>query len=803
MSEQMTFEDLVRKATGKVGMKPYPYQMRLADEGLPELLAVPTGTGKTMAAVLPWLYRRRFHADQAVRQATPRRLVFVLPMRVLVEQTASVVRGWLTGLGLEELVDCEVLMGGEPRVAAWRKHPERDAVIIGTLDMVLSRSLNRGFGESRFVWPIDFGLFNNDCHFVYDEVQLMGPALATSRQLHGLREVLGTAAQCTSTWMSATVPEHQLLTFDAPELRSRVELKPEDISGGLATRLAAHKRVLELPISDDKRFEREVSQVVADHHTAGTLTIVVLNTVERARSVFKALEAKELDAQLVLLHSRFRPGDRKTQADLALADVTTVTGRIVVSTQVIEAGVDVSASLLVTEAAPWPSIVQRAGRCNRDGQQPDAQLVWFAPASHEPYEKDDVLASTEALRQLDGALVTSQTLRDCVVAVTEEIHPVLRRKDLIELFDTLPDLTGNDIDVSRFIRKSDELDLSLVWRSLDEEGLWAAETTSPGRDERCPVSVGAFKKVLKAGGFKAWRYDHLAARWVLCASGEVRPGMVVLLDSATGRYTPATGWDPDSKVAVDAVAGAEPATDDESTGDDPASADGSWLSLKQHLADTEREIRKLLDGTANEGLTDAQRMAAVQAARLHDIGKAHPHFQQALKGTAASAAEQAAIPDAVLAKGGSGRLRHKPDRPNFRHELVSALALLGEGSVALSSVVETDLAVYLVAAHHGRIRMGIRAMSDDAVGNVLGVHTGDQLPAVEMLEGEIPMSTMDLSIMELGERNGRASWSARALALRDRPDLGPFRLGFLEAMVRLADWAASAQPTIASGVDHG
>ena len=38
---------------------------------------------------------------------------------------------------------------------------------------------------------------------------------------------------------------------------------------------------------------------------------------------------------------------------------------IVVATQVIEAGVDIDSSVLITEAAPWPSICQRSGRCNR------------------------------------------------------------------------------------------------------------------------------------------------------------------------------------------------------------------------------------------------------------------------------------------------------------------------------------------------------------------------------------------------------------------------------------------------------
>ena len=84
------------------------------------------------------------------------------------------------------------------------------------------------------------------------------------------------------------------------------------------------------------------------------------------------------DAELVLLHSRYRLADREA-ARLLLFLHRGPAGKIVVSTQVLEAGIDLSATLLFTESAPWPSIVQRAGRCNRDGTRDDAQLLWTMP----------------------------------------------------------------------------------------------------------------------------------------------------------------------------------------------------------------------------------------------------------------------------------------------------------------------------------------------------------------------------------------------------------------------------------------
>ncbi|MBV1852597.1 hypothetical protein [Catellatospora tritici] len=69
----------MRTATGHA---PHPYQARLAAEGLPELLTAPTGAGKSVAGVLPWLYRRLIAAPES----TPRRLVYVLPQHSLPDQ---------------------------------------------------------------------------------------------------------------------------------------------------------------------------------------------------------------------------------------------------------------------------------------------------------------------------------------------------------------------------------------------------------------------------------------------------------------------------------------------------------------------------------------------------------------------------------------------------------------------------------------------------------------------------------------------------------------------------------------------
>jgi len=135
-------------------------------QSVPEVLDVPTGLGKTAAVILSWLWNRN-STSPAVN--VPRRLVYCLPMRTLVVQTARVAKKWVErAVAVGQLrSDCRVhvLMGGE-QTEDWDLQPESDAILVGTQDMLLSRLLNRGYGMSRYRWPMQFGLLGNDCLWV-------------------------------------------------------------------------------------------------------------------------------------------------------------------------------------------------------------------------------------------------------------------------------------------------------------------------------------------------------------------------------------------------------------------------------------------------------------------------------------------------------------------------------------------------------------------------------------------------------------------------------------------------------------
>ncbi|MBI1347097.1 CRISPR-associated helicase Cas3' [bacterium] len=786
----MTFKDFFRAATG--GRDPYPYQEQFAmAEELPLLLNAPTGAGKTATAVLGWLWRRFARPDQ-----TSRRLVYCLPMRVLVEQTEREAREWLKRLKSERNINANVhmLMGGVES-EEWFLHPERPAILIGTQDMLLSRALNRGYAASRFHWPIDFSLLNNDCLWVFDEPQLMAGGVSTSAQLAGLRDSLQTYGPCPSLWMSATLEPEWLNTVD---FRGKFNTTPQELTKAdydprlpLHSRMTAAKRLTKLNVASTKDM-KDVAKAAWNQHQPGTQTLVVLNTVDRAKSTYDELvklRKKADQPTLLLVHSRFRPFERQQRNELLQAKDDAAGDRIIVATQVVEAGVDISARTLLTELCPWASLVQRFGRCNRTGHEgsfADPARVYWIDVEDKlalPYDLPDLEFSRQQLAKLDGQIVSPQALaefkrRESITLPFEHRH-VLRRRDLLDLFDTTPDLSGNDIDISRFVRSDDpETDVQVFWRD------WSGDVPNepqPERRELCSVPIGQAKSYFETLADKrrgsAWIWDHLDGEWLKLDPRDLRPGMVILLPSVAGGYSD-LGWDPGSTSRVPVVPLLQPPRRSESIDSDPNSVTNQTpYTIAEH---TDHVVAKLEGLLKVLPLTDHAEILR-QTARWHDLGKAHPAFQAGLH-----AVNPELSSDQLWAKSGKqGKLTYG-DRKHFRHELASALAALQQGLVFAVA--------YLIATHHGRVRLSIRSLPGEKPDQpewllALGVQQGDELPAVPLGEGvESAMTALDLTPMQLG---GDTSWTGRALDLL--ADLGPFKLSYLETLLRVADVQASRE----------
>jgi CRISPR-associated endonuclease/helicase Cas3 len=790
-----SFDEFFRIATGH---PPYGYQGRLARDGLRPVVQAPTGCGKT-GVILAWLWRRLHGTDPT---GTPRRLVYALPQRSLVEQVVGEAARWLERLaevGFADEVALHVVMGGAGESQRqWRLDMHRPAIVVGTVDSLVSKALNRGYGISRATYPIDFALVTNGAQWVIDEVQLCPESTTTLRQIAAFAAEFRTAEPFGLTCMSATVPVELLDTVDNPGPGPGDTLRIEEAerTGELALRLGARRTVRRLVAEPGDTGE--IAATARGSHRPGTLTLVVMNTVKAAQALYQDLRGGPVPC--TLLHSRFRGHERQQLVER----VTTPPGEhghIVVATQVVEAGIDLNAAVLITEAAPWPCVVQRAGRCNRTGRIDGAVLYWARPATHHPYPEPDVAAAAAELQRLEGEAVTSENMLTRSVPTTAATVDVLRKPDLVGLFDTAPDLSGSDLDIAPYVRDADDLDVQLAWARWEpdpeaSDGRPPADAKAPAAEWRCRVPLGGLAEFLKRD-VSVWRLDQAQGRWTRVSrqgTGRARPGEVLVAAARNGGYHPEAGFDPAAKVPVPDCPSLDPAAEPATGAEDAFSADsgsveqGKWMSLQQHSEETREQATGLL-AALGAALPDGAADAVLTAAYLHDAGKAHAIWQNALCELALPEQRAEITAGRPWAKSAErGRLRFEGGVV-FRHELASLLLVDGSLHELLKGAGDADLARYLVLAHHGKLRIQVRNPDPAATSarTLLGLRQSVPSP-VDPVFGQ-PASDLaaDLDQFALG---GEYSWTRTALALRDR--YGPFVLAYLETLVRVADWRASA-----------
>ncbi len=700
------FDDFFRAATTHT---PFDYQRRLAEadgSGIAEslLIDVPTGLGKTAAVVMAWLW------NLVEERPCPRRLVYCLPMRTLVGQTRGEVGKWLQALleKADEIGLCAnsrqelqwlaehspvVLMGGEdnePKKADWDIWPEKPCLLIGTQDMLLSRALNRGYGMSCHRWPMHFGLLNSDCLWVMDEVQLMGPGLWTSGQLDWMRQKrFASMLPCWTWWMSATNSDGFLTTPDRGELRPRRfpfdqnempsllrdAQRPCAFWGGpiaqpKSGRTAKSANTRTIP---DDQFAANLAVAMIQNHQPGTLSLIVCNTVKTAQRVHGQLKMLDRDGfDLILLTSRFRKGDRrereKTLIDFEkerkVGSSANRSGLMCVATQVVESGVDVSACCLWTEIAPWPSIVQRLGRLNRDGRINNQARAFFfeVPAKAEkgarktrigPYSAEavtngkwlagklvDVCRDDASLRASSALTLLKQDekiSKKMAAALQPSLATFPRAVDVHGLFSTEPDVFGGFTDVSQYIRGDDpNSDVIVFWREFDPaKPPRADELAGPPFDlaEGCSVPVHRFGEFIGNGTGFVW--DDKNGAWKKRRKKDLCPGMVIMLPRRAGGYDVSQGWTGMSQHKLDTAP--PPGPFEEGFRGDPFSEIGEWVTLADHLADVRREADRIV--TALQ-LPETIRPAIITSAGQHDIGKALDQWQDVLPYPAPKAAEK-------------------------------------------------------------------------------------------------------------------------------------------------------------------
>lgn len=401
------------------GHPPFPWQERLLDEvldkGWPDLLDLPTGTGKT-SALLVALY-----ALTLAPERMHRRIALVVDRRIIVDQVdgfASRLRQALlhsrhpvcveVAARLRSLVSTPdadpvrvvTLRGGIPRDDHWLGRPDQPTIISSTVDQVGSRLLFRGYGVSESMRPVHAGLLAHDTLYLLDEVHLATAfeetlsRLATTyqgerwaehpvgRPLHVVRMSATPRADGSRTLRTFELDDadraHPVLArrLMAPRF-AELEIVKTKRPGNAADGAGNRARVAEAACARARQAIASGARAVG----------IVVNRVDTARRAADLLDTKDGPAVL-LVTGRMRPFDRLEIQD-ALGRAAAA-GRapdpdarptVVVATSCIEAGADLDFDALVTEVASLDAVRQRFGRLDRLGSHEGRAPAWILGCS--------------------------------------------------------------------------------------------------------------------------------------------------------------------------------------------------------------------------------------------------------------------------------------------------------------------------------------------------------------------------------------------------------------------------------------
>lgn len=383
--DQAEFASRFRMLTG---FDPTPWQSRLFSEFFargfaPAGIDVPTGLGKTAVAGL-WLI--------AVQdgQPLPRRLVYVVDRRAVVDQATAFVEAMCDRLPASERPAVSTLRGRFLDNREWLADPARPAIIVGTVDMIGSRLLFEGYGVSRRMRPYHAGLLGVDALIVLDEAHLVPPF---ERLLEDIENDAAGLSAADSPGR-ALIPPLRLLSLSAtgrerqgPVFRlSDADLgEPESVT---RRRLAASKQLV---IEPGEMKERPVQLAnaawqLADEGAAPVRCLVFCDSRDDAEKVCTEL-AKRIkqrpkdDTNLLpaeppeLFIGARRLYERETAAAqlaelgfLAGADTGEPRLRFLVATSAAEVGVDLDADHMACDLVPLDRMIQRLGRVNRRGE---------------------------------------------------------------------------------------------------------------------------------------------------------------------------------------------------------------------------------------------------------------------------------------------------------------------------------------------------------------------------------------------------------------------------------------------------
>ncbi|MED4172856.1 CRISPR-associated helicase Cas3' [Halalkalibacterium halodurans] len=337
-------------------------------------LSIPTGGGKTLASLRYALK----HAQEYNKQ----RIIYIVPFTTIIEQNAQEVRNIL---GDDENIlehhsnvveDSENgdeqedgVITKKERLRLARDNWDRP-IIFTTLVQFLNVFYAKGNRNTRRLHNLSHSVL------IFDEVQKVPTKCVSlfNEALNFLKEF----AHCSILLCTATQPTLENVKH------SLLKDRDGEIVQNLTEVSEAFKRVEILDKTDQPMTNERLAEWVRDEAPSWGSTLIILNTKKVVKDLYEKLEGGPLP--VFHLSTSMCAAHRKDQLDEIRALLKEGTPFICVTTQLIEAGVDVSFKCVIRSLAGLDSIAQAAGRCNRHGEE-QLQYVYVIDHAEETLSK--------------------------------------------------------------------------------------------------------------------------------------------------------------------------------------------------------------------------------------------------------------------------------------------------------------------------------------------------------------------------------------------------------------------------------
>jgi CRISPR-associated endonuclease/helicase Cas3 len=427
--------------------------LELISAGKNVILQSPPGSGKTRAAIYPFL--KALDPQENMHRYFPQKCIYSVPMRVLAKQFnleyQKSVANYTRRYSLEN-IKVKIQTGEQPDDRFLQGN-----LIFATIDQTLSSFLLSPYSAPKRMANVNAAAVMSS-YLVFDEFHLYEPesTLPTTLQMLKLLKGVTPFILMTATFSKDMLDELAHL-LDAEVVPN----SPEEQSW-LHT-LESQQKTRRYHIATCSLTAR----AVLDEHKGRSL--VICNTIDRAQALYHEIQnRKSPQTEVILLHSRFLRDDR--DAIEHRVQETFKRGEkqgdyIVVSTQAIEVGVDITSTVLHTELAPANSIIQRAGRCARySGDEGDVYIYQQSGdvnllEEHAPYvekgQSEQFRSTWEQFTQYSGRALDFAQEQQIVSAVhgaldrqvieylrmNERIH----RENMFAVMQGLPDTNASSL----------------------------------------------------------------------------------------------------------------------------------------------------------------------------------------------------------------------------------------------------------------------------------------------------------------------------------------------------------------------